>query len=105
MHLTHTALGPGGPDAEFGGYDVLVQGCSGVGFVMNRSGATVPQPTRPAVNDFGSGFSAAFAVMAGLRHRDQTGQGQRIDTSLLGTAMSLGTPLLGGFPIDDQQIT
>lgn len=105
VHLTHTALGPGGPDAEFGGYDVLVQGRSGVGFVMNRSGATAPQPTRPAVNDFGSGFSAAFAVMAGLRHRDQTGEGQRIDTSLLGTAMSLGTPLLGGFPIDDQQIT
>ena len=72
---------------------------------MNRSGATAPQPTRPAVNDFGSGFSAAFAVMAGLRHRDQTGEGQRIDTSLLGTAMSLGTPLLGGFPLDDEQIT
>ena len=103
IHLTHSALGPSGPDAEFGGYDVLVQGRSGVGFIMNRSGATAPQPTRPAVNDFGSGFSAAFAVMAGLRHRDQTGEGQRIDTSLLGTAMSLGTPLLGGFPIDDQQ--
>ena len=47
VHLTHTALGPGGPDAEFGGYDVLVQGRSGVGFVMNRSGATSPaNPTR-----------------------------------------------------------
>ena len=40
--------------------------------------------------------------MAGLRHRDQTGEGQRIDTSLLGTAMSLGTPLLGRFRGDDE---
>ena len=102
IHLTHTALGPDGPDAHFGGYDALVQGRSGVGYVMNRSGKTAPQPTRPAINDFGSGFSAAFAVMAGLRHRDQTGEGQRIDTSLLGTAMSLGTPLLGRFRGDDE---
>ena len=41
-----------------------------------------------------------FAVMAGLRHRDQTGEGQRIDTSLLGTAMSLATPTSVWFPTD-----
>ena len=104
IHVTHSALGPEGPDAAFGGYDALVQGRSGVGFIMNRSGSTAPLPTRPAVNDFGSGFSAAFAVMAGLRHRDQTGEGQRIDTSLLGTAMSLGTPLLGIFADDGERL-
>ena len=104
IHLTHSALGPHGPDAAFGGYDALVQGRSGVGYIMNRSGKTAPKPTRPAVNDFGSGFSAAFAVMAGLRHLDQTGEGQRIDTSLLGTAMSLGTPLLGIFEGDQAEL-
>ena len=103
IHITHTALGPEGPDAEFGGYDALVQGRSGVGFLMNRSGSTAPRPTRPAINDFGSGFSAAFAALAGLRHRDLTGEGQRIDTSLLGTAMNLGVPVLGGFPQDRDQ--
>lgn len=100
IHVTHSTLGPEGPDANMGGYDALVQGRSGVGFVMNRSGADAPRPTRPAINDFASGFSAAFAVMVALRHRDQTGEGQRIDTSLLGTAMSLGTPLLGRFAAD-----
>lgn len=103
IHVTHSPLGPEGPDAHMGGYDALVQGRSGVGFVMNRSGKTAPEPTRPAVNDFSSGFSAAFAVMAALRHRDQTGEGQRIDTSLLGTAMSIGTPLLGSFEQDAEQ--
>lgn len=103
VHLTHTPFGPEGPDAEVGGYDVLVQGRSGVGFVMNRSGGTAPQPTRPAVNDFGTGMAAAFAVLAGLRHRDHTGEGQRIDASLLGTAMSLGTAVLGSFPAVDAE--
>lgn len=100
VHLTHTAFGPEGPDAEVGGYDVLAQGRSGVGYIMNRSTGAVPMPTRPAINDFASGFSAALAVVAALRHRDQTGEGQRVDTSLLGTAMNLGVPLLGTFPID-----
>lgn len=104
IHLTHSALGPKGPDADFGGYDALVQGRSGIGFVMNRAGDTAPKPTRPAINDFGSGMIAAFAVMAGLRHRDRTGEGQRIDTSLLGTAISLGTPLLGTFPGDAEKL-
>lgn len=103
IHLTHTPFGPEGPDADQGGYDVLVQGRSGVGFIMNRSGDGVPLPTRPAVNDFGTGMISAFAVMAGLRHRDMTGEGQRIDASLLGTAISLGTPILGRFPTEDDE--
>ena len=103
VHLTHTPFGPEGPDADQGGYDVLVQGRSGVGFIMNRSENGKPLPTRPAVNDFGTGMLSAFAVVAGLLHRDRTGEGQRIDTSLLGTAMSLGTAILGRFEALDPE--
>ncbi|MCP3909351.1 MAG: CoA transferase [Actinomycetia bacterium] len=104
VHLTHSPMGPKGPDADLGGYDPLVQGRSGLGFMMNRAGATAPQPTRPAINDFSTGFTSAFAVMAGLRHRDLTGEGQRVDSSLLGTAISLGTPVLGSFPVDREAL-
>ncbi len=104
VHLTHTPFGPEGPDADQGGYDVLVQGRSGVGFVMNRSDDGVPLPTRPAINDFGTGMVSAFAVLAGLRHRDRTGEGQRVDSSLLGTAMSLGTAVLGRFEVDAEAV-
>lgn len=100
IHLTHTALGPEGPAAHHGGYDVLVQGRSGIGWTMNRTIDGTPQSTRPAVNDYGTGMVSAFAVLAGLRHRDQTGEGQRIDTSLLGTAMSLCTPTVAWFEHD-----
>lgn len=104
IHLTHTALGPEGPDADDPGYDVLVQGRSGLGWIMNRSSGTAPKPTRPAVNDFSTGFVSLAAVLAALRHRDQTGEGQRVDTSLLGTAVSLGTPILNAFPGDGEPL-
>ncbi len=103
VHLTHTPYGPEGPDADLGGYDVLVQGRSGIGFIMNRSENGMPLPTRPAVQDFATGLAAAFAVVAGLRHRDLTGEGQRVDASLLGTAMSLGIPMLSFFPSQDDE--
>ena len=103
VHLTHTPLGPNGPEADQGGYDVLIQGRSGVGFIMNRSKNGVPLPTRPAIHDFATGIAAAFAVMAGLRHRDHTGEGQRVDASLLGTAMSLGLATLAFFPTLDAE--
>ncbi len=104
IHLTHTPFGRKGPDSDQGGYDVLAQGRSGMGFIMNRSEGGVPLPTRPAINDFGTGMASAFAVMAALRHRDMTGEGQRVDASLLGTAVSLTTPIIGKFPGDEEPL-
>ena len=89
VHLTHTPFGPDGPDADQGGYDVLVQALSGMGFTINRSENGVPMPSRPAINDFGTGIAGALGVVAALRHRDQTGEGQRVDVSLLATALNL----------------
>lgn len=97
IHLTHTPFGPDGPDADVGGYDTLVQGRSGAGFLMNRSENGAPISSRPAVNDFGTGMLSALGVVAALRHRDLSGEGQRVDASLLGTAMSLGTPVVHTF--------
>ena len=97
IHLTHTPFGPDGPDAGVGGCDTLVQGRSGAGFIMNRSDNGVPISSRPAVNDFATGMLSALGVVAALRHRDLTGEGQRVDASLLGTAMSLGTPVVHTF--------
>ena len=104
VHLVFTPFGPDGPSRDEGGYDVLVQGMSGLGFMMNRTSNGVPAPTRPAVIDFSSGMMAAVGVLAGLRHRDATDVGVRVDASLLGTAMSLGTPLLASFDQDGERM-
>jgi crotonobetainyl-CoA:carnitine CoA-transferase CaiB-like acyl-CoA transferase len=102
IHLTHTPFGPRGPDADEGGYDVLVQALSGMGFTMNRAEGGVPLATRPAVNDFGTGIAAALGVVAALRHRDHTGEGQRVDASLLATALNLSIPIVTHFPPAEQ---
>jgi len=97
IHLTHTPFGPNGPMADQGGYDVLVQAMSGMGFTMNRSEDGVPLPTRPAINDCGTGIAGALGVVAALRHRDHTGEGQRVDVSLLATALNLSLPTASNF--------
>ena len=102
VYLGSNAFGPEGDDAHVGGYDVLAQARSGVGFIMNRVSNGAPAATRPAVNDTGTGIVSALGVVAALRHRDQTGEGQKVDTSLLGTALSLGTPMIVGFERDRQ---
>jgi crotonobetainyl-CoA:carnitine CoA-transferase CaiB-like acyl-CoA transferase len=73
----------GGP-----GYDVIVQGMSGVGAIAGRPVNGVPANIRPAFNDMGTGIMSALAVVAALRHRDLTGEGQRVETSLLSTDTS-----------------
>lgn len=100
VYLAGNAFGPEGDDAHLGGYDVLAQARSGTGFLMNRVVDGAPASTRPAVNDTGTGIVSALGVVAALRHRDATGEGQRVDTSLLGTALSLGTPMIHGFEHD-----
>jgi crotonobetainyl-CoA:carnitine CoA-transferase CaiB-like acyl-CoA transferase len=79
---------------------VLVQALSGMGFTMNRSENGVPLATRPAVNDNGTGIAGALGVVAALRHRDQTGEGQRVDVSLLATALNLSLPTVSQFTGD-----
>lgn len=100
IYLGANAFGPEGDDAAIGGYDVLAQARSGVGFIMNRVMNGAPAASRPAVNDTGTGVISALGVVAALRHRDQTGVGQKVDTSLLGTAMTLGTPMIVQFEQD-----
>lgn len=97
IQVVVSAFGPHGPEAERGGYDVLVQGMSGLGFMMNRSGSGAPLPTRPAVFDGATGMMASSAAIAALRHRDRTGVGQRVDASLLGTAIGMGLPVVASF--------
>jgi crotonobetainyl-CoA:carnitine CoA-transferase CaiB-like acyl-CoA transferase len=104
VHMVLTAFGPLGPDAAEGGYDVLVQGLSGLGFSMNRESAGVPEPTRPAIFDFSSGMMATVGVLAALIDRQRTGKGQRVDASLLGTAVNLGVPVLTTYDRDRDRV-
>ncbi len=73
--------------ASLPGYDVLVQGMSGL---MSITGAPDTPPFRSGISVFDvfTGLHSALGILAALHHRDLTGEGQHIETNLLSTALS-----------------
>ncbi len=104
VYLEHVPLGPKGPFGQDGGYDVVVQGISGTGAITARTVGDAPINVRPAYIDMGTGFLSALGVVAALRHRDLTGVGQRVQTSLLSTALAQGNQLISWFGATDPPI-
>ncbi len=76
-----------GKGASLPGYDLLVQGMSGL---MSLTGDPDGPPYRAGISVFDvmTGMHSAIGILAALHHRDQTGQGQHIETNLLSTALS-----------------
>ena len=87
-----TGFGQTGPYAERAGYDYAVQGMGGLMSVTGeRDGLPGggPQKVGVAVADLFTGMYAAVAILAALRHRDATGQGQVIDMALFDTQLAM----------------
>ncbi|MFL5817561.1 MAG: CaiB/BaiF CoA transferase family protein [Conexibacter sp.] len=71
-----------GAGAELPGYDLLVQA---VGGLMSITGPAdgPPQKVGVALVDVVTGLFAAVGILAAVRHRERTGEGQRVDVDLL----------------------
>ncbi len=76
-----------GAGAELPGYDLLVQAMGGL---MSVTGPEVGHPTKVGVAlvDVVTGLHAVYGILAALRHRDRTGQGQRVEVNLLSSLLS-----------------
>ncbi len=87
IYCSVTGFGQTGPYAGRGGYDYLVQAMGGI---MSVTGDPDGPPTRVGVGitDIVTGLYAAIAILAALRHRDATGQGQHLDLALLDSQVS-----------------
>ena len=89
---TANAFGSGGPMSAKVGFDGLAQSMSGN---LHLSGAPdVPTRASATYVDFGTASLLAFATLAALRHRDQTGEGQVIEGTLLRTALTISNGAL-----------
>jgi crotonobetainyl-CoA:carnitine CoA-transferase CaiB-like acyl-CoA transferase len=73
--------------ATLPGYDLLVQAVSGLMSLTGEADGT-PYRAGVAVFDVFTGLHASNAILAALHHRDSTGEGQHLETSLLATALS-----------------
>jgi formyl-CoA transferase len=102
MYCSISGYGRTGPYAERPGYDFIIQAEGGM---MGITGPEEGPPYRVGVPivDITAGMFAATAVLAALRARDRTGQGQLVDISLLDTQVALlanvgSNYLVGGAP-------
>ncbi|MDH6198605.1 crotonobetainyl-CoA:carnitine CoA-transferase CaiB-like acyl-CoA transferase [Mycobacterium frederiksbergense] len=104
IYCSISGFGQTGPNAHRPGYDLLAQGWGGI---MSLTGDPEGEPIKVAVGivDIMTGMYAATGILAALRHRDRTGEGQAIDVALVDVMTSwlanegVNTLLTGRDPI------
>ncbi|WP_378729932.1 CaiB/BaiF CoA transferase family protein [Nocardia brasiliensis] len=86
VYCSLSAFG-GGKGAELPGYDLLIQAAGGL-MSITGPGAGEPTKTGVAVVDVLAGLHATVGVLAALRHRDATGEGQLVEINLLSSLLA-----------------
>ena len=104
IYCENTAFGRFGPLAKRGGYDIVVQALTGLMAGEAKLEGDVPTYVYPAIADYATGIQMSNAICAALYHREKTGKGQRIDCTLMGTAMAMQTSQFTWFDAFDQEI-
>lgn len=86
VYASITGFGTAG-GAQLPGYDLLIQALSGL---MDLTGAPDTEPFRSgiAVFDVITGLHACIGILAALRHRDRSGEGQLVEMNLMSSALS-----------------
>ena len=82
IYCSISGYGQTGPNASKPGYDLMAQGYGGI---MSLTGEPEGEPMKVGVGiaDVMCGMYATVGILAALRHRDQTGEGQHIDVALV----------------------
>lgn len=87
VYCSISGFGLTGPNSHRAGYDLLAQAAGGI---MSLTGDPDGEPTKVGVGiaDIMCGMYASNAILAALRHRDATGEGQHIDIALADTQVA-----------------
>jgi crotonobetainyl-CoA:carnitine CoA-transferase CaiB-like acyl-CoA transferase len=86
IYASISGFGSGG-GKDLPGYDLMVQAMSGL---MSLTGDPDGPPYRAGISAFDviSGLHTTIAILAALNHRNSTGEGQHLESSLMASAMS-----------------
>ena len=87
IYAVATGYGETGPLATFGGQELVIQALSG--YCATNSGNKAPVIVNAPAIDFGSGMVLAQGILLALMEREKSGKGQKVTTSLLGTAAAI----------------
>jgi crotonobetainyl-CoA:carnitine CoA-transferase CaiB-like acyl-CoA transferase len=83
-----SGFGRTGPYADRGGFDLIAQGMSGLMSITGEGPGRPPVKVGPPVSDITAGILLAMGISAAYARRLQTGQGQKVDTSLFEAAIT-----------------
>ena len=102
IYCSITGFGMTGPYRDLPGYDLIAQAMGGI---MSITGDVEGEPMKVGVPivDITTGMLSAVSILAALRVKEATGQGQRIDMALLDSQIAwlgnvAGNYLVGGQP-------
>jgi crotonobetainyl-CoA:carnitine CoA-transferase CaiB-like acyl-CoA transferase len=87
VYCSVTGFGATGAGAALPGYDLLVQALGGLMSLTGEPGGP-PVKVGVALVDVICGLFAATGILAALRHRDRTGEGQRVEVDLLSSLLA-----------------
>jgi crotonobetainyl-CoA:carnitine CoA-transferase CaiB-like acyl-CoA transferase len=87
IYCSISGYGQTGPNAAKPGYDLMAQGFGGI---MSLTGEPEGMPMKVGVGiaDVMCGMYATVGILAALRHRERTGEGQHIDLALVDSQMA-----------------
>ena len=106
VYLENSAFGPEGPSADRAGADIIAQAYSGLLAANEKldeqGGPAASSATVPV--DYGAAWTSAMSICAALFHRERTGRGQRIETSLLGAALTFQNVSVARVPVSDADL-
>lgn len=88
VYASLSGFGQDGPYADRPGYDLIAQAMAGLMSVTGEPGGAPVKCGLP-VTDLGAGLFAAYGILAALLHRQRTGEGQYLETSLYDAAVAM----------------
>lgn len=104
IFISSTAFGEVGPYQKRKGFDIIAHAASGI---MSNYADENGAPRGPgAINymDLGTGMFNALGLLAALYHREKTGEGQKLETSLFSTGLALQVQnIVHIHSLDDEQ--
>jgi crotonobetainyl-CoA:carnitine CoA-transferase CaiB-like acyl-CoA transferase len=83
IYAALSGFGQSGPYSGYASFAVVAEAMSGHTFANAKKlrGDDPPVTMPGAIGDLGPAMYAAFAIVAAIRHRDRTGEGQMIDVN------------------------
>jgi formyl-CoA transferase len=87
VYCSISGFGQTGPNRDKPGYDLMAQGYGGIMSLTGDADGT-PMKVGVGIADVMCGMYATVGILAALRHRDNTGEGQHIDLALVDAQMA-----------------